>query len=66
MIEAGYIEVANRSVRPFAYKVTRYAERYRRLLSHEHCSWLLGGLWGRCRAPTPRMGWAAVPAPFES
>ena len=44
MIEAGYIAVANRDVRPFAYKLTRYGERYRRLLGHEHYIWVLGNL----------------------
>lgn len=44
MIDAGHIEVANRSVRPFAYKVTHDGKRYRRWLSHEHYSWVLGNL----------------------
>ena len=44
MIEAGYIEVANRNVRPFAYKLTHNGKNYRRLLSHEHYSWVLGSL----------------------
>jgi len=44
MIRAGYIEVANRSVRPFAYRLTRAGDRYRRRLSHDHYHWLLGNL----------------------
>ena len=44
MIEAGYIELANRNVRPFAYRFTRKGKRYRRQLSHEHYRWVLGNL----------------------
>ncbi len=44
MIEAGYLEVANRNVRPFAYKLTISGKQYRQLLSHEHYSWVLGNL----------------------
>ena len=44
MIKAGYIEVANRNVRPFAYRLTGHGRRYRRELSHDHYSWLLGNL----------------------
>ena len=44
MIEAGYLRVANRNVRPFAYKLTVSGKHYRQLLSHEHYSWVLGNL----------------------
>ena len=44
MIEAGYLEVANRNVRPFAYKLTISGKQYRQMLSHEHYSWVLGNL----------------------
>jgi len=44
MIRAGYVEIANPNVRPFAYKLTRTGERYRRELSHDHYRWLLGRL----------------------
>ena len=44
MIEAGYLKVANRNVRPFAYKLTITGKQYRQLLSHEHYSWVLGNL----------------------
>ena len=44
MIEAGYLQVANRNVRPFAYKLTISGKQYRQLLSHEHYSWVLGNL----------------------
>ncbi len=44
MIEAGYLDVTSRSVRPFAYKLTINGKQYRQLLSHEHYSWVLGNL----------------------
>ena len=44
MIEAGHIAVTNRSVRPFAYRLTRCGKRYLRLLSHEHYSSVLSNL----------------------
>ncbi len=44
MIEAGYLEVANRNVRPFAYRLTISGKQYRQMLSHEHYSWVLGNL----------------------
>ena len=44
MIEAGYVRVFNRTVRPFAYKVTDDGERYQRRLSLEHYTWVLGSL----------------------
>lgn len=34
----------NRGVRPFAYRLTHCGKRYRRRLSHEHYSWVLGNL----------------------
>ena len=44
MVEAGYIEVCNRGVRPFAYKVTDDGRRYERRLGLEQYSWVLGSL----------------------
>jgi DNA-binding Lrp family transcriptional regulator len=42
MVEAGYVRVFDRSVRPFAYKVTNDGERYQRQLSLEQYSTILG------------------------
>jgi DNA-binding MarR family transcriptional regulator len=44
MIDAGYVRVFNRTVRPFAYRVTDDGARYHRRLSLEHYSWVLGSL----------------------
>ena len=44
MIEAGYVRVFNRTVRPFAYKVTDDGVRYQRRLGLEHYTWVLGSL----------------------
>ena len=44
MIRHGYIEVADRGVRPYAYRITRPGQRYRRRLSHDHYRWVLGNL----------------------
>ena len=44
MVEAGYVQVFNRGVRPFAYKVTNDGERYQRRLSLEQYSSVLGRL----------------------
>ena len=44
MVEAGYVQVFNRGVRPFAYRVTNDGERYRRRLSLEQYSSVLGRL----------------------
>ena len=44
MVEAGYVEVFNREVRPFAYKVTDDGRRYERRLGLEQYSWILGRL----------------------
>lgn len=35
LMESGYVQVFNRSVRPFAYRVTGDGERFQRHLSHE-------------------------------
>jgi len=44
MVEAGYVQVFNRGVRPFAYRVTDDGQRYQRRLGLEHYSWVLGSL----------------------
>jgi len=44
MVDAGYVQVFNRGVRPFAYKVTDDGQRYQRRLGLEHYSWVLGSL----------------------
>src|SRR5207245_3223644 len=44
MIEAGYVRVFNRRVRPYAYKVTDDGARYQRRLSLEHYASVLGSL----------------------
>lgn len=44
MVEAGYVQVFNRGVRPFAYRVTDDGRRYGRRLGLEHYSWVLGSL----------------------
>ncbi len=44
MVEAGYVEVFNRDVRPFAYKVTDNGRRYERRLGLEQYSWALSSL----------------------
>jgi DNA-binding MarR family transcriptional regulator len=44
MVRAGYVRVPDRGVRPFAYRVTDDGERYKRRLSLEHYSWVLGSL----------------------
>ena len=44
MVEAGYVQVSNRGVRPFAYRVTDDGQRYQRRLGLEHYSWVLGSL----------------------
>jgi len=44
MVEAGYVQVFNRGVRPFAYRVTTDGRRYVRRLGLEHYSWVLGCL----------------------
>jgi len=41
MVEAGYIQVSNRDVRPFAYSVTTDGHRYQRSLGLEHYSSVL-------------------------
>src|SRR5438552_10102275 len=44
MVQAGYVQVFNRDVRPFAYRVTDDGQRYQRRLGLEHYSWVLGSL----------------------
>src|SRR5882672_2931584 len=44
MVDAGYVQVFNRGVRPFAYSVTDDGERYERRLSLEQYSSVLGSL----------------------
>jgi DNA-binding PadR family transcriptional regulator len=44
MVQDGYVRVANRGVRPFAYEVTDDGQRYQRRLGLEHYSWVLGSL----------------------
>jgi FlaA1/EpsC-like NDP-sugar epimerase len=44
LVEAGYVQVSNRGVRPFAYRVTHDGDRYHRRLSLEQYSWVLGNL----------------------
>jgi len=44
MVEAGYVQVFNRGVRPFAYRVTNDGDRYQRRLSLELYSLVLGSL----------------------
>src|SRR5216117_2467217 len=44
MVDAGYVQVSNRGVRPFAYTVTDDGQRYQRRLVLEHYSWVLGSL----------------------
>jgi len=44
MVEAGYVQVFNRDVRPFAYRVTHDGQRYQRRLGLEQYSWVLGSL----------------------
>lgn len=44
LVEAGYVQVFNRDVRPFAYSVTDDGRRYQRRLGLEHYSWVLGSL----------------------
>src|SRR2546427_1027508 len=44
MVDAGYVQVFNRDVRPFAYRVTDDGQRYQRRLGLEHYSWVLGDL----------------------
>lgn len=44
MVEAGYVQVSNRGVRPFAYRVTDDGQRYERRLGLEHYSSVLGSL----------------------
>ncbi len=44
MVEAGYVQVFNRDVRPYAYRVTDDGQRYQRRLGLEHYSWVLGSL----------------------
>ena len=44
MVEAGYVQVFNRGVRPFAYRVTDDGRRYGRRLGLEHYSWVLSSL----------------------
>ena len=44
MVDAGYVQVFNRDVRPFAYRVTDDGQRYQRRLGLEHYSWVLGSL----------------------
>jgi len=44
MVEAGYVQVFDRDVRPFAYRVTDDGQRYQRRLGLEHYSWVLGSL----------------------
>ena len=44
MVEAGYVQVFSRDVRPFAYRVTDDGQRYQRRLGLEHYSWVLGSL----------------------
>ena len=44
MVDAGYVQVFNRDVRPFAYRVTDDGQRYQRRLGLEHYSWVLGNL----------------------
>lgn len=56
LIEAGYIKVANRAVRPFAYRLTNSGRRYHRRLSHEHYSWVLTNLRAIERRISSRLG----------
>jgi len=44
MVEAGYVQVFNRDVRPFAYRVTDDGQRYQRRLGLEHYPWVRGSL----------------------
>jgi len=44
MVQAGYVQVFNRDVRPFAYRVTDDGQRYQRRLGLEQYSWVLGSL----------------------
>jgi DNA-binding transcriptional regulator YhcF (GntR family) len=44
LVEAGYVEVSDRAVRPFAYRVTGDGERYQRRLSLEQYSSALSSL----------------------
>src|SRR2546425_12581775 len=44
MVEAGYIQVFNRGVRPFAYRVTDDGRRYERRLGLEQYSSVLGSV----------------------
>ncbi|PYP19039.1 MAG: hypothetical protein DMD54_03950 [Gemmatimonadetes bacterium] len=44
MVDAGYVQVSNRAVRPFAYTVTDDGQRYERRLVLEHYSSVLGSL----------------------
>src|SRR6266702_467625 len=44
MVEAGYVQVFNRGVRPFAYKVTGDGLQYERRLGIEHYSYVLVGM----------------------
>jgi len=46
LVQAGYVRVFNRGVRPFAYRVTDDGQRYQRRLGLEHYSWVLGSLRG--------------------
>jgi len=42
LVEEGHVRVEDRSVRPFAYRITPRGERYRRRLSHRHFRSVLG------------------------
>lgn len=42
MASAGYIEVRDRQVRPFAYRLTESGQHYMRQLRHEHYDQVLG------------------------
>lgn len=44
LVESGYVQVFNRGVRPFAYKVTDDGRRYERRLGLEQYSWALSSL----------------------
>ena len=44
MVDAGYVEVSDRGVRPFAYRVTGAGARYQRRLSLEQYSSVLSSL----------------------
>jgi DNA-binding Lrp family transcriptional regulator len=44
LMEGGYVQVFDRGVRPFAYRVTDEGQRYQRRLGLEHYSWVLGSL----------------------